>query len=210
MNGVTLMSCVSAKSSSSSRSESPPSEIAMTYSAAREWVAPGELTWVRSRSRDNSRPAAPEARLDQFEIAFRDPREMIVDDDGRDRRDEADRGRKQRLGDAGRDDREIGGLRLRDADEAVHDAPHGAEQADEGRRRADGGEQSHAEADAARFGTHDLGEARWRAFLDAAVAGNPGRQPRLAHRGSKQRRQARCPWRRARIALRPATLHRRS
>ena len=34
------------------------SEMAIAYSAARELM----LTWVRSRSRDNSRAAAPEAR----------------------------------------------------------------------------------------------------------------------------------------------------
>jgi hypothetical protein len=37
------------------------------------------------------------------------------------------RGRQQGFGDAGRYDREVGGLRLRDADEAVHDAPNRAE-----------------------------------------------------------------------------------
>jgi len=62
MNGVTLISWVSAKSSSSSRSL--PIEIAIGYSAAaRERVLPEELTWVRSRSRDNSRAAAPDERL---------------------------------------------------------------------------------------------------------------------------------------------------
>ena len=59
MNGVTLISCDSAKSSSSSRSFSAI-DSAIAYSAA---ARPCELTWVRSRSRDNSRAAAPEARL---------------------------------------------------------------------------------------------------------------------------------------------------
>ena len=44
----------------------------------------------------------------------------------------------------GRDDGEIGRLRFRNADEAVNDAPHRAEQADEGRGRADGGQNAHA------------------------------------------------------------------
>ena len=35
-------------------------------------------------------------------------------------------------------------MRFRDADEAVHDAPDGAEQSDEGRGRADGGENARA------------------------------------------------------------------
>jgi len=47
-------------------------------------------------------------------------------------------------GDAGRDHRQIGGLRLRDADEAVHDAPDGAEQPDERRGRPNGGENASA------------------------------------------------------------------
>src|ERR1700750_1146552 len=73
-----------------------------------------------------------------LEIGFGGAREVIVDDDGRDRGDEADRGRQQGFGDAGRYDREVGGLRLRDADETVHDAPDRAEQAYEGRGRANG------------------------------------------------------------------------
>ena len=187
MNGVTLISWVSAKSSSSSRSL--PIEIAIAYSAARERALLGELTWVRSRSRDNSRAAAPDDTADQFQVALRHPREVIVDDDRRDRRDQTDRGGEQRFGDAGRDHGEIGRLRFRDADEAVHDAPDGAEQADERRCRADGGQQSHPDPDPAAFGAHDFGKARGRAFLDAVVAGNSGRQPRLAHRGGQQRRQ---------------------
>ena len=134
-------------------------------------------------------PRGARRAADQFEIAFGDAREVIVDDDGRDRGDQADRGREQRFGDAGRDHGEIGGLRFRDADKAVHDAPDRAEQSDEGRRRADGGEQAHAEPDPARFGAHDLGKARGRALLDAGVAGNARRQPRLAHRRREQRRQ---------------------
>ena len=59
MNGVTLISWVSAKSPSSSNSL-PAIETAIAYSAAARELP---LTWVRSRSRDNSRAAAPEARL---------------------------------------------------------------------------------------------------------------------------------------------------
>ena len=46
--------------------------------------------------------------------------------------------------DARRHHREIGGMQLRDPDEAVNDAPHRAEQADEGRGRTDGGEDAGA------------------------------------------------------------------
>src|SRR6202022_2152363 len=116
----------------------------------------------------------------QFEIGFGDAREMIVDDHRRDRGDQPDRGGEQRLGDTGCDHGKIGGLRLRDPDKAVHDAPHRAEQPDKRRGRADGREQSHAEPDAACFGARNLGEARCGALLDAAVGGYPGRQPRIA------------------------------
>ena len=144
----------------------------------------GAVEIARQQPRRGARRPA-----DQFEVALGHAREVIVDDHGGDRGDQTERGRKQRLGDAGRDDGKIRRLRFRDADKAVHDAPDRAEQADEGRRRADGGEQSHAEPDPARFGAHDFGKARCRAFLDAGVAGNSRRQPRLAHCRGEQRRQ---------------------
>ena len=84
----------------------------------------------RSRSRDTSRSTAAAASPTKRPAAGGLAREHIVDDHRRDRRDEPHRGREQRLGDAGRDDREVRGLRLRDADKAVHDAPDRAEQAD--------------------------------------------------------------------------------
>ena len=125
---------------------------------------------------------------DQFEVALRHAREMIVDDHGGDRRDETERGGEQGLGDAGRPPQDWWSA-ISKSDKAVHDAPHRAEQSDERRRRSDGGEQSHAEPDPAPFGPHDLGKARGRALLDAGIAGNSGRQPRLAHRRCQQRRQ---------------------
>src|SRR6516164_7379499 len=80
---------------------------------------------------------------------------------GRQRRCSARRGRRrdssaleiaadepqQLLGDAWRNHREVGGMRFRDADEAVHDAPDGAEQADEGGGRTDGGKHTGAAQD---------------------------------------------------------------
>ena len=71
----------------------------------------------------------------------------IVDDDGRDCGRKAKRGREQRFGDARRDNRQICRVGFRDADEAVHDAPHRAEKPDEGRGRPDGGENAGAAAD---------------------------------------------------------------
>ena len=105
-----------------------------------------------------------------------------------------DRGRQQRLGDARRDDREIGRLRLRDADEAVHDAPDGAEQPDERRGRADGGQRRHAVAHRARLRARDFGETRRGALLDAAFARAVGRQRgfRAARPRSSARQHIAC------------------
>ena len=131
----------------------------------------------------------PRRSVDEFQISFGYPREVIVDDHRGDRRDQTDRGREQRLGDAGSNHGEICRLRFRNADEAVHDAPDGAEQPDERRCRADGGKQPHAEPDMAPLGAHDLGKARGGTLLDAVVAGNTGRQSRLVHGGGQQCRQ---------------------
>ena len=104
---------------------------------------------MRSQSRLTSRITSAEPSAEQRAIAADRAREHVVDHHRGNGGEQAERGREQRFGDAGRDHREVGGVRVRDADEAVHDAPHGAEQADEGRGRADGGEQPHAAADAA-------------------------------------------------------------
>src|SRR4051812_14100079 len=164
INGVTLISWVSAKSPSSSNSL-PATETAI---ALLRRCAPtadmGAVEIARQQPRRHARGA-----IDELKIALRHPREVIVDDHRRNRRDQADRGCEQRLGDAGRDDRQIGGLCLGDADEGVHDAPDRAEQADERRGRADGGEQAHAEPDAAGFRADDFGRTRGGALLDAGV-----------------------------------------
>jgi hypothetical protein len=68
--------------------------------------------------------------------------EEVVENHGRNRGEQAERGREQRLGDSGSDDREIGRMLLGNADEAVHDAPDSAEQPDERPRRADGGQHA--------------------------------------------------------------------
>src|SRR5689334_18855872 len=64
-------------------------------------------------------------------------REFIIKNGRRYGRHEADRGGEQGLGDARGDHRQRGILRLGDRLEARHDAPDGAEQADERARRAD-------------------------------------------------------------------------
>src|SRR5262245_30973132 len=158
MNGVTLISWVSAKSPSSSNSlPAIETAIALLRRRARHRAAAdmgaGEIT--RQQPRRSARGA-----VDQVEITLRHAREVGVDDDRRECGDEADRGCQQCFGDTGRDDRKIGGLRLRDADEGIHDAPDRAEQSDKGRSRADGGEQAHADTNTAGFRTHDLGATR--------------------------------------------------
>ncbi len=82
-------------------------------------------------------------------------------------RDEADGGGEQRFGDARRDDGEVRRLRFRDADEAVHDAPYGAEQADERRRRADGGQHARTRVHVAAGRRREPVEPRSNALLDA-------------------------------------------
>src|SRR3989454_1086540 len=64
-------------------------------------------------------------------------REVVEGDDGRDRDEDAQRRRDQRLSDAPRDHRHPAGPRGRDASESVDDPDHGAEKADERSRGAD-------------------------------------------------------------------------
>src|SRR5262249_10722355 len=64
--------------------------------------------------------------------------ELVIENRRRDGGNKADCSREQRLGDAGRDHRERGIFRGGNRLEARHDAPDGAEQADERSGRADG------------------------------------------------------------------------
>src|SRR3979490_3015539 len=66
--------------------------------------------------------------------------ELVVENRRRNGRDQADRCGKQRLGDAGGHDRQRRVLGRGDRLEARHDAPDGAEQADEWTGRAHGGQ----------------------------------------------------------------------
>ena len=67
--------------------------------------------------------------------------EVVVADDGGDGGAQARRGRDQRLGDAGRHDRQARRALRSDAVERGHDAPHRAEEADEGRGAGRGGQE---------------------------------------------------------------------
>src|SRR5262245_37677308 len=97
------------------------------------------------------------------------PREHVVDHHGRNGGRKPESGRQQRLGDARRNHREISGMRFRDADEAVHDSPDGAEQADEGGGRTDGGKHASAAQDPSPEVCFDALEAGSDPFLDAFV-----------------------------------------
>src|SRR5258706_9505074 len=69
--------------------------------------------------------------------------DVIVADRGRNRGDEAERGGDQRLADRRRHDRQRCALLHADAQERIHDAPHGAEQPDERGGRGDTRKRRH-------------------------------------------------------------------
>src|SRR5215470_1112536 len=181
MNGVTLISCVSPKSSSSSTSVNvTPIHYSATCALLR-----GAPDRSRTHTVEVARqlPTGRSGRtVDQLEIAFRDAREVIVEHDRWNCCEQTDCCCEQRLGDAGRDDRQVGRLRFRNANEAVHDAPDGAEQSDERRSCTNRREHAHAHADAARLRARDLGEARRRALLDAGLVVDVRREPRFVDR----------------------------
>ena len=106
MNGVTLISCALGEIVVSVRAETHGHR---RYSAgARHAACAPRVEVAADESQHRGRGVG-----DQRPVAGGRAREHVVDDDRRDRRDQAERGREQRLGDAGRDHREIGGLRLR-------------------------------------------------------------------------------------------------
>src|SRR5205085_12595648 len=87
----------------------------------------------------------------------------VVGDHRGDGGEQAESGGEQGFGDAGGDDREAGIVGSGDVGEAAHDPPYGAEQADEGRDRADRREDVQAGGErvdlGARHRLHDGGEA---------------------------------------------------
>ena len=159
MNGVTLISCGSEQDRHRRRCRAAPPLLTPPPSPAGGACCPIEV--ARDEAQHLRRGIA-----DQRPVAGRRARELIVDDDRRDGGNKADGGGEQRLGDAGRDHGEVGGLRLGDADEAVHDAPDRAEQADERRRGADGGEHAGALVHVAAGRRPRAGQARGDALLD--------------------------------------------
>src|SRR5262249_25921423 len=99
---------------------------------------------------------------------------MIVDDDRWNCGKEADGGCQQRLGDTWGDDGKVGGLRLGDANEAVHDAPDGAEQADKGRRCTNRRQKSRAPVHVTSGSDLKASEPTGDAFLDADFVSDIG------------------------------------
>jgi hypothetical protein len=122
-------------------------------------------------------------------------REAVIGDHRWDRRDQPQRRGEQRLGDAGGDHREAGVVGLGDRGEAVHDAPHRAEQADEGCSRADRREEGEA-----RLQTPELTR---RGFAHGALDALPALGAALVARGVDPFAEP-CAEDRLRRALEPA------
>src|SRR5690554_3148482 len=128
INGVTLISCVSARSSSpwsrrtamgSVRRLGEPRTAALIEIAADD---PHKF----GRTVRHKRPVAADGA-----------RKGVVNHHGGNGGNKAEAGGEQCFCNARRDNREVGRLCLRNADKAVHDAPDRAEQADKGSSGAD-------------------------------------------------------------------------
>jgi hypothetical protein len=108
--------------------------------------------------------------------------EDVVDHNGRDRSDQTQCSGQQCFGDTRGHNGKVGGLGFGDADEAVHDAPHGTEQADERRGGTDGGEHAGAAAHVATAGGNQTLKAEADALLDAFFFAAVDRQAHLFER----------------------------
>jgi hypothetical protein len=121
--------------------------------------------------------------------------EAVVGDHRGDRREQADGGGEQRLRDARRDHRERGVLLLADLEEAVHDAPDGAEQPDEGRHRAGRGEEVEPLGERIRLGRHlplhRQGDAPAGCLAVRDPAARSGRVPQFLQAGRGHARRGR-------------------
>src|SRR6516162_11134856 len=169
INGVTLISCISSSVSSPWSRRALMTTHSSTLDSG-QWRRPPR---GRSRHDDALEVAADEPQdlrrgiANPGAIARDRPREHVVDHHGRNGGRKPECGRQQRFSDARRDDREVGGMRLRDADEAVHDAPDGTEQADEGGGRTNGGKHAGAAQDPPPVACFDALETRRDPLLDA-------------------------------------------
>src|SRR5262249_40305478 len=179
INGVTLISCISSSVSSPWSRRTLMTTLSSTLDGGQGRRSPrgrnrhdGALEIAADEPQDLRRGVAEPGA-----IARDRPREYVVDHHGRNGGRKPESGRQQRLGDARRDHREVRGMRLGDADEAVHDAPDGAEQADEGGGRTDGGKHAGAAQDPSPVACFDARETRRDPLLDAFSVGGTGMRP---------------------------------
>src|SRR5471030_3553744 len=100
--------------------------------------------------------------------------EDVVNHNRRDRSNQAHGSCQQCFGDTRCDNGQVSGLCLRNTDETVHDAPDGAEQADERGDSTDGGENTVATAHMATGGADAALQTRSGTIFDAAVIGGTG------------------------------------
>src|SRR6516165_12282244 len=183
INGVTLISCISSSVSSPWSRQTLMTTHSSTLDGG-QWRRP-----PRGRSRHDGalEIAADEPQdlrrgiAEPSAVARDRAREHVVDHHGWNGGRKPESSRQQRLGDARRNHREVGGMRFRDADEAVHDAPYSAKQADEGRGRTDGGKHAGAAQDPSPEACFDALEARSDPFLDAFSVGGTGGDLQLGH-----------------------------
>src|SRR5690606_20918403 len=130
MNGVTLISWLSTRSSSFWELELRLPAMVLLRSLGQLFPHGAGMTVVDIAA---DQPFDSRCSVTQEEPVTRDRTgEDVIDDDGRNSGNKADSRGKQSLGNTGRDDRKVRGLRFRNADERVHDAPDGAKQAHEG------------------------------------------------------------------------------
>src|SRR3954463_10380600 len=182
MNGVTLISWASARSSSLPRARIP-NRAPMT-ALLRGACGAGRATAAIETALKTSLAADQQQQLrrgvaEQRAIRRDRTRQIIVDHARGDGRDQAERGRQQRLGNSRRDHGQVGGVGLGDADKGIHDAPHRAEQSDEGRGGADGRKHAGAARDPPRHRSLDPLQPQRDPLLETVIDHTAGEQ-RLA------------------------------
>src|SRR5580704_1712823 len=185
-NGVTLISLITA----CRRRLCLPVDAALTTGAAMFLPLPVlALHAFVDLPRQDRREFVGEA-FEALRLAVHVGLELIIENRRRDGGDETDRGREQRLGDAGRDHCERSVLGGRNRLEARHDAPDRAEQANEGTCRADRRQHQkpplHVFDFAGDGDIHDLLDARLQPGKRAGMALEAPFP--FAHGGDKQRR----------------------
>ncbi len=170
-SGVTLISLIAEKEDRRRLPRrvyppfAPPDAAPMPYTRSSSW---------REMIAENSSAKFSNLRPDLRRVGG----ELIVEDCRRYGSKKAKSRRKERFGDARRHHRKIGVLRIGDGLERGHDAPDGAEQADEGRGRADRRQEQKPRFDIAHFlldlDVHDLFDALLHALEARARRRSPG------------------------------------